>query len=198
MVPRPIIGGRSPEYLSLVKLSQSANLTVGASAGVGQGYFLSFTADDFPNFATYAGLYRFFKLKKVVVSIEPLAGVNLLASETTIQVYNQCVHSCIDPIQATPPGSAAVIMNDQSYKRTKFLQRHVRVLYPKIIENIDVTPGTTVQTLANAWISVLDSSDTTYGGIRVYFDSPSSVAIADGVPFNLYIQWHMTFRSPAV
>lgn len=191
-----VVGSVKPIWIT--KVFQAENLSVGATASTGEGYYLKFNIQDFPGWTNYAALYENFYLKKVLVKICPLYTANLMPNSAapaggSTMYFNQDVHSTIDYLNTGEPSSAVNLMNDPCYKRTKMNRDHVRTIYPKLVVDIDDTAGTT-NTVKNYWLSTNSGANDNYNGLRIWFDAVSNNALTNPIEYNVYVTYTVGFK----
>lgn len=178
----------------VTKIFQLSNLTVGAAAGAGAGYYLSFIPNTFPGWTSYSNLYEQFKLLKVKVRIEPTVNMNSMIDQTgATKMFINSIHSTIDYYNTAAPSSAGDLFNDSTYKRTRGTRNHVRTVYPKLVYDINESIIDTDNTTINKWFSISSTADASYLGLRVYIDPVSNVVAP--IEYNCYYVMTIGFRN---
>jgi len=153
---------------------------------------------------SYAGLYDEYKLVKVKVVFEnkftsnPMVSASdPLAASGSYSLYNNRFYTYFDVNDNSVPVSLNYFYNRNGVKATKFNRTHTRIIYPRILQDIDDGPTGTQILSKNEWLSTATPC-TNYTGIKwgaeEWFTATNPMLTP--LAYNLYFTFYLQFRKP--
>lgn len=113
----------------------------------------TFQLTDIPQYASYAQIYDKYRIRKVVITWRSLNNQSI---DSLGSITMGMFHSNIDSNDGTVPTSLSQLQNDSTYKCTKSSRDHIRVVYPKVLQQISATvpaPGSTPANAKSLWLN---------------------------------------------
>lgn len=183
---------------------EDTSLAIGSLANTGTGAVLYFNPSSIAQFMAFAQLYDLYKIFKIVVRLEPTANQNPMVSASepsggvNTTYYNGSIHSVIDYSDNNPPSSIATLEGCQTYKRTQFTRKHVRVVYPKmpiatIAQVSTAINGRFYEPCSKHWFST-DDIPNVYG-LKLYADPVADVNLAKPYIIKVYYDFYLAFKN---
>lgn len=209
IVPRTIAtnaiavrNGRASHFSTVIRQELPAWQHIG---NTGSAFAQQIQPGSVPILASYSQVFQQFRVKKVVIYINPTANFTSMgqAMEPTgganTCYFNSNYYTAIDYVNTSPPASSNAISSYETCIRKSNTQRSVRTIYPMISTAV-VNPGMTSITgratvkAGDTWFDI-EAPNYTFGSLLFYADPVSNTA-QDAVPYQyvLWAEWHFDFR----
>lgn len=160
--------------------------------GGGYNKGIQFSLDQLPNYSEFVALYDSYKIKSVVLRIEPAMSENQLANPQVLSAkYCRVVHDYDD---AAPLGSELEYYEYGNMKSYSVLKPFKVVLYPKVSAEIYRSPLTIGYEQRKApWLDLTTAgASIPHYGIKIFF--PYLGVTAESFQFRILATFHVMCR----
>lgn len=186
---RGMVGKIQNQVHHFVRSTLIEDLVIIPASGYNAAY--QFTLDQLPNFNEFVALYDSYKIKSVVLRVEPAFDSNNMANPQILsQKYLRVVHDYDDSTPLTGETQYYEYGNMKSYSCTKPFKV---VLYPKVAAEIYRTAlSTSYEQRTSPWLDLSGSgASIPHYGIKIFFPY---LGIAESFQFRIIAKFHVEMR----
>lgn len=194
-IPRPL-SRYGDNVHSFARIHDLYNPITFDSTTTTHAQFQSFSFSDVPDFNQFCQLFDWYKLDKIEVHFQPSGNTSGIQANTAQSSFPMTIHTAIDHGITGTPASAADLYQYTSYKCSRGMDEHVRVLYPKINQTTD--EGGVTQFLEPKGATWLSTAGTGLGvphyGLLMFIDCSNLAGGAAGISIGMRV-WARYFFS---
>lgn len=170
--------------------AQYSQLNV-SEVAINQNY--AFHLVDVADYAAYSTLYDQYRINKIKLIITPRFDSIDAASDDRLGPMQSIID--YDGTGGTP----GEFVNYQTYKQTRANQKHIRTLYPRVLNAVavDSTLGTFAPSIAKpGWFDANTENGRSirHYGINIYQD-PSAIGSSSTLQYDVRAIYYMSFRN---